>query len=486
MSLLTDRRINLRTDRMINHTQSRVRPDMANQRTKRPFLMTFVCLIPALLLWTSPLLAQSRGSEPERTLTLEAAIDLATDQNPTLLAARQQINSAEGAVLGARGAMLPTASLSGLWNFAEKVQVIPNPFKSFAIPGMPPPEDNLELDFTQDFQGSISLDMPLAMWGLARNGYADARTALDITRNTLESSHRNVVLQVTQAFYGVLLAEKGHQVALDALAQAERQESMAAERLAQGAASEFDLLRAQVQVANLKPGIARADAMIRQVRIGLNLLLGLPPETEIRLEGELRYLPIDLSLDDLRQRALTNRTDLQSARLGVQRAELGVKMATASRLPALFLNGSFSFRANDVLLSDQYNDSYMANLVVAFPIFDGFAAKSRKQMASAGREHARIMVDQFEQVIDAEIEQALNDLQAAEQTYLAQVDNVAIAERALQIAQISFENEMMTSVELMDSQLALTMARQNHYQSLYDFLIALARIENAVGQPISY
>jgi outer membrane protein len=63
---------------------------------------------------------------------------------------------------------------------------------------------------------------------------------------------------------------------------------------------------------------------------------------------------------------------------------------------------------------------------------------------------------------------------------------VAQAERALEIAQVSFENEMMTSVELMDSQLALTMARQNHYQSLYDYRIALARIERAIGRPVSF
>lgn len=480
MNRQIDRMIHRQIDRLINHTQSRVRPDMSKRRIQRPFLMIPASLIPALLLWTSPLLAQGAGSGPPRTLTLEAAIDLATDQNPTLKAAREQINSAEGAVLGARGAMFPTASFSGLWNFAEKVQEIPNPFASLGGPPV------LKIDFTQDYQGSVNIGMPISMWGLTRNGYADARTALDITRNTLESSHRDVVLQVTQAFYGVLLAEKGLLVAIDALAQAERQESMAAERLAQGAASEFDVLRARVQVANLRPGVTRAESMIRQVRIGLNLLLGIPPEEEFQIEGELLYRPVDLSLEKLKQHAFANRSDLQSARLGVQRAELGVSMARASRLPALMLSGSWSFRADNALLSKQFNDSYMTNVVVAVPIFDGFAAKSRKQMASAGREQARIMVDQFEQVIDAEIEQALNDLQAAEQTYLAQVDNVAIAERALQIAQISFENEMLTSVELMDSQLALTIARQNHYQSLYDYLIALARIEKAVGQPIRF
>lgn len=107
-------------------------------------------------------------------------------------------------------------------------------------------------------------------------------------------------------------------------------------------------------------------------------------------------------------------------------------------------------------------------------------------MARASREQARIMVGQLQDVIEAEVEQSFQDLIAAQQSYLAQIDNVAIAERALEIAQVSYENEMMTSVELMDIQLALTIARQNHFQSLFDYLVALARIEKAVGRPISH
>ncbi|MCK4351258.1 MAG: TolC family protein, partial [Candidatus Krumholzibacteria bacterium] len=286
--------------------------------------------------------------------------------------------------------------------------------------------------------------------------------------------------------YGVLLAEEGLKVAKDALAQAERQEAIAAQRLAHGAASQFDHLRAQVQVANLRPAVVRAEAMVRQVRIGLNLLLGLPADEQIRLEGELRYTPVKLMLEDLKRDALSNRADLRSARLGLQRADLAVSMARASRLPAVMLSGIYSFRADNAILNERYNDNYMANLIVAVPIFDAFAAKSRTSMARAGREQARIMVDQLQQVIEAEVEQSYQDLLAAEQSYLAQIDNVAVAERALEIAQVSFENEMMTSVELMDSQLALTMARQNHSQSLFDYLVALARIEKAVGQTISY
>jgi outer membrane protein TolC len=226
--------------------------------------------------------------------------------------------------------------------------------------------------------------------------------------------------------------------------------------------------------------------MVRQARIGLNLLLGLPADEQIRLEGELRYTPVELALEDLKRDALSNRADLRSARLGLQRADLAVSMARASRLPAVMLSGIYSFRSDNAILNERFNDNYMANLVVAVPIFDAFAAKSRTSMARAGREQARIMVDQLQQVIEAEVEQSYQDLWAAEQSYLAQIDNVAVAERALEIAQVSFENEMMTSVELMDSQLALTMARQNHFQSLYDYLVALARIEKAVGQTISY
>jgi outer membrane protein TolC len=107
-------------------------------------------------------------------------------------------------------------------------------------------------------------------------------------------------------------------------------------------------------------------------------------------------------------------------------------------------------------------------------------------MAQAGHEQARIMVNSLNRAVEAECESAYTNLTAAGEAYLAQADNVRVAERALQIAEVSFENEMMTSVELMDSQLALTMARQNYYQSLYDYLVALAQIEKAIGQALEY
>lgn len=429
-------------------------------------------------LCTTVAAAQVPPGGSTRTLTLDSAIQLAEEQNPGLLAADEQINAARGAVWGAMGGMLPTISFSTLWNFSEKVQVI-----DFSAMGGP---SKVELDFTQDYQGGVNIGMPLWTWGATRAGYKDARTGVDMAHSNLEGNRHEVKMQVTQTFYGVLLAEEGLKVAKDALAQAERQEAIAAQRLAHGAASQFDHLRAQVQVANLRPAVVRAEAMVRQAGIGLNLLLGLPADEQIRLEGELRYTPVELTLEDLKRDALSNRADLRSARLGLQRADLAVSMARASRLPAFMLSGIYSFRADNAILNERFNDNYMANLVVAVPIFDAFAAKSRTSMARAGREQARIMVDQLQQVIEAEVEQSCQDLWAAEQSYLAQIDNVAVAERALEIAQVSFENEMMTSVELMDSQLALTMARQNHFQSLFDYLVALARIEKAVGQTISY
>ena len=424
--------------------------------------------------------AQSGEGSQLRVLTLDGAIRLAEEQNPGLQAARQQINLAEASVLGARGGMLPTVEFSTLWNFSEKVQELQNPFP---IPGAP---TTLKIDFTQDFQGGVNIGMPVWTWGAVRNNYRDARASVDMANHSLEGNQLEVKMQVTQAFYGVILTEEGLKVARDALEQAERQEAIAAERLAHGAVSQFDHLRAQVQVANLRPSVVRAESMIRQVRIGLNLLLGLPPDEKIHLEGDLRYTPVRLSLDALKQQAISTRADLRGARLGLQRADLAISMARASRLPSVLFSGTYSFRADNAILNKRFNDNYTANMILAVPLFDAFAARSRTSMARAGREQARIMVDQLHDVIEAEVEQSFQDLKAAEQSYLAQIDNVAIAERALQIAQVSYENEMMTSVELMDSQLALTIARQNHFQSLFDYLVALARIEKAVGQPISY
>ncbi len=442
--------------------------------------MITLSLIILLTCTIHPVSAQSGDGSQLRVLTLDGAIRLAERQNPGLLTAREQINLAEASVLGAWGNLLPTVEFSTLWNFSEKVQELQNPFP---FPGGP---TTLKIDFTQDFQGGVNIGMPVWTWGAVRNNYRDARASVDMANHSLEGNRLEVRMQVTQAFYGVMLTEEGLKVARDALEQAERQEAIAAERLAQGAVSQFDYLRAQVQVANLRPSVVRAESMVRQSRIGLNLLLGLRADEEIRLEGELIYTPVQLSLDELKRDALSTRADLRSARLGLQRADLAISMARAARLPSVVLSGSYLFRADNAILSEKFNDNYMANMILAFPIFDAFAARSRTSMARASREQARIMVGRLQDVIEAEVEQSFQDLIAAQQSYLAQIDNVAIAERALEIAQVSYENEMMTSVELMDIQLALTIARQNHFQSLFDYLVALARIEKAVGRPISH
>lgn len=444
-------------------------------RTVRPAVLAVVLglIIPA----TRPVGAQPGAPAPPRVLTLEDAISLAEELNPVLQAARERLKAAEGAVWGAAGRMLPSVQFSGMWNFLEKIQVIPNPFA---------PGTNLELDFTQDYSGGVNVGLPVFAWGSVRAGLQDARTAEEAARTDIESARSDVVLQVTRAYYGVLLAERGLQVARDALAQAERQERIAAERLSQGAVSEFEHLRARVQVANLRPGVARAESGLRATHIGLNLALGLEPDEEVRLRGALTYRPVDLDLVALKREALANRSEIRNARLAEQRSDLAVSMAQASRLPNFAIAGQYGFRADNAMLSERFSDSYAANLVLAIPIFDGFAARSRTAQARAGRQQAKIMLEQTRRSIEAEVEQAYRDLLAAEQSYLAQVDNVTQAERALEIAQVSFENEMMTSVELMDSQLALTMARQNHYQSLYDYRIALARIERAIGRPVSF
>ncbi len=442
--------------------------------------MITLSLIILLTCTIHPVSAQSGDGSQLRVLTLDGAVRLAERQNPGLLTAREQINLAEASVLGAWGNLLPTVEFSTLWNFSEKVQELQNPFP---FPGGP---TTLKIDFTQDFQGGVNIGVPVWTWGAVRNNYRDARASVDMANHSLEGNRLEVRMQVTQAFYGVMLTEEGLKVARDALEQAERQEAIAAERLAQGAVSQFDYLRAQVQVANLRPSVVRAASMVRQSRIGLNLLLGLRADEEIRLEGELIYTPVQLSLDELKRDALSTRADLRSARLGLQRADLAISMARAARLPSVVLSGSYLFRADNATLSEKFNDNYMANMILAFPIFDAFAARSRTSMARASREQARIMVGRLQDVIEAEVEQSFQDLIAAQQSYLAQIDNVAIAERALEIAQVSYENEMMTSVELMDIQLALTIARQNHFQSLFDYLVALARIEKAVGRPISH
>ncbi|MCK4431537.1 MAG: TolC family protein, partial [Candidatus Aminicenantes bacterium] len=201
-----------------------------------------------LIIWLLFSVGNFSFSQEEMTLTLEDSIHLALSQNPYHLAAGERVKAAKSKIREAAAGFLPSLNAQGLTTLDEKLFELE--FPSF-IPGEPP--QKVSVDFTRDYQFSMSFSLPLFTGGRLVSGYKQAKYNFQSTEEALRQSKHVTVFNTKRAFYGYLLAEKFVKVAEEAVEVTEKHFKNVNSLYKVGIASKFDLLRSEVQVANLKP-----------------------------------------------------------------------------------------------------------------------------------------------------------------------------------------------------------------------------------------
>jgi outer membrane protein TolC len=247
-------------------------------------------------------------------------------------------------------------------------------------------------------------------------------------------------------------------------------------------ASKFDLLRSQVQAANLKPPLIRARNGLSMAELGLKNLLGLDLNQTIEIKGELNYQAIEANLDTSVAQALASRPELIQLNYQKQMAAEMLKMARAAKIPTLAVGGAYNYWSNYLnFKKGSWESYYSINLVLSVPIFNGFI-----NSAKVGETKAMIKQLDFSQkglaeMVKFEVQQAVLNLQQAKESLLSQEKNVEEAQEAVRIAQLNYSEGLATNLDVSSAQVALTQARTNYSQALYDYVTALAQLEKAIG-----
>ena len=290
-------------------------------------------LIALMLVILGPaVLAQE--AKPTVVLTIDEAIALALRQNPFHLASEERIAQARAGVRQAVAGFLPTLNASGGNTLDEKLFVLE--FPSF-VPGEPP--QRFSIDFTKDYQMALTFGLPLFAGGRLTAGYRMANLGLKASQESVRLSEQETVLQAKQAFYGYLLAREFSEVANEGLRLAEDFMKNVKNLYDVGMASKFDLLRSEVQAANLKPQAIRARNSVEVAALGLKTVCGLDLDTPIEVKGELVAPPLDAEARDIVAEAQALRPELRQ--LDYQRGMAGesLKIARGALLPTLAIGG---------------------------------------------------------------------------------------------------------------------------------------------------
>lgn len=449
-----------------------VRRKKVKENNKR--ICSFILI--SLFLFSYPL-----HSGEKIILTLEKSLELALTQNPYYLAAQKKVEGAKAQLTEARSNFFPKINLNASHTLKEKLFELEMP--SF-IPGMPPRK--VAIDFTKDYQFTLNFTQPLFTSGKLYYSYNQAKYNLKLTKEIEKQTRQQVIFEVKRAFYGCLLAREFVKVSKEAVELAEKHLTNVKNLYEVGMASQFDLLRAEVQLANLKPQLIRAKNNYESALLGLKTILGIDIDTPIELKGELKYEPFELNVKKCLDIALKNRPELIQLNYQEKIGEQMLRLAKVSNFPTLSIVGNYNIWGNELSLDkDKWQDYYNINLVLSIPIFSGFLTSAKIGQSKAFLKEIKLNKKALLEKIKLEVQQAILKIKEAKETLESQEKNVEQAMESVRIAELNYSEGLATSLDVSSAQVALTQAKTNYTQALFDYVVALAQLEKAIGYDLS-
>jgi outer membrane protein TolC len=412
-------------------------------------------------------LAICLGGAKAESLSLGKAVEMALANNKEILILRERVEEAEQGVKEARAGYWPVLDLSGTYTRLDKAP-------SLDIPGM----GTIEMGKRDNYLSKLSFTQPLYTSGRLSYGYKAATFNYQKALKDLENGQNRIVLEVRKAFYSNLLARKNVEVVEKALEQAERHLGTVQDLFRAGVVSRFDLLRAKVEVANLKPDLIKVKNGLHLSREGLANLVSFPLDS-VELEGELTFETVEITLKEAIEQALGERGDLASLKLQRKMAEISLELAKVQNSPSLVLLGTYQYK-KPFQGEDEWGGEWNLNLALSVPLFDGGMNRARVAGKRSELRQIELSLEQLEQGVILEVKSALWEMKAAEESIRAQEENIEQAEEALSIAEAQYKSGLITNLEVLDAQLALTRVRVGYLKALYDYNIAKAELEKAI------
>ncbi|MFN3873262.1 MAG: TolC family protein [Ignavibacterium sp.] len=413
------------------------------------------------------------------TLTMDEAINLALEKNSELKIARMEVEKSEQKLREARSGLFPKLDLSGQYQRYINKPVI------FLPPGSPF-GPTLEIGSDNSYNAAAQLSLPLFALPLYE-GIGFASDALAIAEQNYSSVKNKIVGDVKKSFLAVILTRETKEVMQQSLKNAEENFENIKRLNAAGTLSDYDVLRAEVQVENLKPVVLQMENNYKLSLEALKVAIGLDANLNIDVIGDMEFdesykLPTE---QEIIEELLQNNPQLAILDKQVQLNDRNVSLEQAAYFPSLagFGNYQYQTQANDFKFSDyRWVKTFVLGLQLQIPIFNGFKTQSRVSQAEIGLNQA---IEQKRNLTEAIKTQALSILYRVQQAVIriqGQNKTVRTALEGYEIAKRRLENNVGTQLEVNDAELALRQAKLNRLQAIYDFKVAEADLETVLGR----
>ncbi|MEL6184039.1 MAG: TolC family protein, partial [Myxococcota bacterium] len=334
---------------------------------------------------------------------------------------------------------------------------------------------------------------------------------------TYERTSGQAVEGVTTAYYGVQLARANESVIAKSTERARRTVEEVQKRQREGVVPRFDVLSAEVELANRETDLLNVRNNARAAENALAFNLGIPVDVEIVLTDvlDVQGVPSAPRVDEAVKIALAERPDLEAARqnIDVRRAfedvtfsrylpeiRLVADLTVVGNVPdnrevvfanpstdpnALLSNNPFSFSSEERGFFDEsyWGTNFTAGLTLTWNLFEGFATAAQQAEDELETQRARIQAEQLENAIRRDVLQLARDVASALERLQVQTRNVERAELNYRHAELREKEGVTTQLQLREASDQLDQSRFNRLQAIHDYLVANVAYQVAIGRP---
>ena len=412
-----------------------------------------------------------------RELTLEEAIELAIKQNKEIAIARLSIDKADAQVNEAFGNALPTVSLSASYNRNIQLPVFFITTEGGQVQSLQIGADN---NYVMGAQASQILFNSAVFTGIgAANIYADG------AREQYKAAVAKVVTEVKRLYYGALAARQYVNIAEATLTNAQQSYETVNALFKEGMVAEYDNIRANVAVENVRPQVTEARAGYNNAVSALATYLAISLVDSIEV--------VSGQLDDLKplpeeavaiKSAMENNYELKALEYQLQVLDAIVDVNRATYYPSLTLIGNWQNQGvkNDELSVWNSVSTSFVGLNFQFNIFNGLRTIAKVEQAQVDYLTAQQQYQNMENIVQLQVRTSVNNLRSALERIDAQRSTVEQAQRGLDIARIRYTEGTGNLLEINDAEVALARAQVNRLQALLDYYTRRAEYERVVGE----
>lgn len=413
-----------------------------------------------------------------KVYTLDECIRMAVETDPTLVQSRNSVKTAKALVWSQAGQFLPSLSLS---YGSSETHRGPLSLEAGDISDPSYTRSVISKSYSAGFSLGENLFNGLSnVWD-----YLGSRAAMHGTERDYIQTRSDLVLAVKTDYYLVLKSKKDLEVAKETIKRSEELLKLFEEKYQLGSASLSEVLKQKVQYGNDQLTLVSAEKNVRSVYGQLALDMGLDPQSEFDVADLELHRETVADFDALLKQSIGTHPTLLAAQDGLSASRYDVRSAWGWYLPNLSLSYGYSWGKDEFSELKKFgplDHTGTLRLALSYNIFDGFTREHNMSRAKAGLSNARAQYSYVRNQVTKKLQDAYLAIKLADETLKLTEETERAAREDMDLVQMKYNLGAAALWELLDAQVSLKTAQFNKVKAEFDYNLALAGLQNAMGQ----